>query len=80
LWLQDNSRVVPFEVTANARALTGCAGLGLVAETSKAIGMTRALSKAAAGARSWLVHDPGKVLRAVALTLAGGGDACGTWR
>lgn len=75
LRVQDNSRVVPFEVTATARALTGRAGLGLVAETSKAIGMTRALSKAVQGARSWTVHDPGKVLRDVALTLADGGDA-----
>lgn len=75
LRVQDNSRVVPFDVTADARALTGRAGLGLVAETAKAIGMTRALSKAVAGARSWTVHDPGKVLRDVALTLADGGDA-----
>ncbi len=73
--VQDNSRVVPFEVTANGRGLTGRAGLSLVAETAKAIGATRALSKAVGRSRSWSLHDPGKVLRDVALTLADGGDA-----
>ena len=73
--VQRNSRVVPYEVTANARGLTGRAGLALVAETAKAIGASRALSRAARGARSWSLHDPGKVLRDVALTLADGGDA-----
>lgn len=75
LRVQDNSRVVPFEVTANARGLTGRAGLSLVAETAKAIGASRALSKAVGRSRSWSLHDPGKVLRDVALTLADGGDA-----
>src|SRR5680860_14017 len=74
LRVQVNSRVVGFEVTADARALTGRAGLGLVAETAKAIGMVRALSQAVGRARSWVVHDPGKVLSDVALTLADGGD------
>ncbi len=73
--VQDNSRVVPFEVTANAAGLTGRAGLALVAETAKAIGMTAALSRAVGRSRSWSLHDPGKVLRDVALTLADGGDA-----
>lgn len=75
LRVQHNSRVVPYEVTAEATGLTGRAGLGLVAETAKAIGATRALSEAVRGARSWTLHDPGKVLRDVALTLADGGDA-----
>jgi len=75
LRVKDNSRVVPYEVTAEATGLTGRAGLGLVAETAKAIGATRGLSKAVGGARSWSLHDPGKVLRDVALTLADGGDA-----
>jgi hypothetical protein len=35
LRVQRNSRVVPFDVTANARGLTGRAGLSLVAETAK---------------------------------------------
>ena len=73
--VKDNSRVVPYEVTANATGLTGRAGLGLVAETAKAIGADRALSAAVGRSRSWLLHDPGKVLRDVALTLADGGDA-----
>lgn len=73
--VQDNRRVVPFQVTAEASGLTGRAGLSLVAETAKAIGATAALSKAVGRSRSWSLHDPGKVLRDVALTLADGGDA-----
>ena len=73
--VKDNSRVVGYEVTADATGLTGRAGLGLVAETAKAIGLTSGLSAAVGGARSWALHDPGKVLRDVALTLADGGDA-----
>lgn len=75
LQVQHNSRVVPFEVTADAVGLTGRAGLSLVAETSKAIGLSRGLSNALRHARSWSLHDPGKVIRDVALTLADGGDA-----
>ena len=75
LRVQRNSRVVPFDVTANARGLTGRAGLSLVAETAKATGLSRGLSKALGKARSWSLHDPGKVIRDVALTLADGGDA-----
>jgi hypothetical protein len=75
LRVQHNSRVVPFDVTADARGLTGRAGLGLVAETSKAVGLSRGLSQALGGVRSWSLHDPGKVVRDVALTLADGGDA-----
>jgi hypothetical protein len=73
--VQDNSRVVPFDVTANGRGLTGRAGLSLVAETAKAIGMSSSLSEALGRSRSWSLHDPGKVIRDVALTLADGGDA-----
>ena len=46
-----------------------------MAATAKAIGADRALSEAVGGARAWSLHDPGKVLRDVALTLADGGDA-----
>ena len=73
--VQRNSRVVPYDVTATATGLTGRAGLGLVAETAKAIGLSGALSKGVGAARSWSLHDPGKVLRDVALTLVDGGDA-----
>jgi len=33
------------------------------------------LSEVVGGARSWVLHDPGKVLGDIALTLADGGDA-----
>ena len=75
VWVKDNSRVVGYEVTADATGLTGRAGLGLVAATAKAVGLTSALSEAVGGARSWVLHDPGKVLGDIALTLADGGDA-----
>lgn len=47
----------------------------MVAATAKAIGLTLALSRTVGRSRSWSLHDPGKVLLDVALTLADGGDA-----
>lgn len=70
-----NTTSRPFEVTADATGLTGRVGLGLVAATADRIGATRALSAAVGHTRAWTVHDPGKVLRDVALTLVDGGDA-----
>jgi hypothetical protein len=55
--------------------MTGRAGLGLLARTANRIGLTKALSKAVSGCRSWKDHDPGKVVRDIVLTLADGGDA-----
>jgi Transposase DDE domain group 1 len=63
------------EVTADGRGMTGRAGLGLLARTANRIGLTRALSDAVGGCRSWRDHDPGKVVRDMVLTLADGGDA-----
>jgi hypothetical protein len=37
--------------------------------------VTKALSDAVGGCRSWKQHDPGKVVRDIVLTLADGGDA-----
>ncbi|MGH8901321.1 MAG: IS1380 family transposase [Egibacteraceae bacterium] len=62
-------------MTADGRGMTGRAGLGLLARTANRIGLTKALSDAVSGCRSWRDHDPGKVVRDVALTLADGGDA-----
>lgn len=64
-----------FEVTDDGRGVAARAGLGLVAEVADRIGLTAGLSDATRHTRSWLVHDPGKVLRDVALTLVDGGDA-----
>jgi hypothetical protein len=66
---------VPFEVAGDGTGLAGRACLGLVAELTDRSGLTGELSHAVGGVRRWLVHDPGKVLRDVALTLVDGGDA-----
>jgi hypothetical protein len=66
---------VPFEVAGDGTGLAGRAGLGLVAELAARSGLSGELSHAVGGVRRWLVHDPGKVLRDVALTLVDGGDA-----
>ncbi|MGH8904081.1 MAG: IS1380 family transposase [Egibacteraceae bacterium] len=63
------------EVSADGRGMTGRAGLGLLARTANRVGLTKALSDAVGGCRSWRDHDPGKVVRDLVLTLADGGDA-----
>ncbi|MGH8903816.1 MAG: hypothetical protein ACRDYA_19610 [Egibacteraceae bacterium] len=63
------------EVSADGRGMAGRAGLGLLARTANRVGLTKALSEAVGGCRSWRDHDPGKVVRDLALTLADGGDA-----
>ncbi|MGH8904759.1 MAG: transposase, partial [Egibacteraceae bacterium] len=63
------------EVSADGRGMTGRAGLGLLARTANRVGLTKALSQAVGGCRSWRDHDPGKVVRDLVLTLADGGDA-----
>ena len=47
--VKEHSRVVGYEVTADAAGLTGSAELGLVAATATAIGLASALSEAAGG-------------------------------
>lgn len=66
---------VPFEVTGDGSGLAGRAGLGLVAELADRSGLSGELSQAVGAVRRWAQHDPGKVLRDVALTLVDGGDA-----
>jgi hypothetical protein len=75
LRVHDNSRRGKFAVTADGRGMTGRAGTALLAETADTLGLTGALSQLAGGCRSWAVHDPGKVLRDMVVTLADGGDA-----
>jgi hypothetical protein len=64
-----------FEVTADGRGTTGRTGTALLAEAADRLGLTAALSTAVGGCRSWLLHDPGKVVRDLVVTLADGGDA-----
>jgi Transposase DDE domain group 1 len=63
------------EVTADGEGLVSHAGIALLVELADRAGLTAALSNALAptrGRRS--AHDPGRVLRDVAVMLADGGD------
>jgi len=63
------------QVVADAEGLTSRAGTALVAALADRVGLTAALSEALAGLRERRSrHDPGRVLRDLALTLADGGD------
>jgi hypothetical protein len=55
--------------------MTGRSGTALLAETADRIGLTAGLSRSVGGCRSWVRHDPGKVVRDLVVTLADGGDA-----
>jgi hypothetical protein len=63
------------EVTADGEGLVSHAGAALVVELADRAGLTGALSAAMAGTRERCsAHDPGRVLRDVAVMLADGGD------
>src|ERR1035437_9144851 len=62
-------------VTADGTGLVGHAGSALVAGVADRVGLTRALSAAMAPSRERRsAHDPGVVLRDLAVMLADGGD------
>ena len=62
-------------VVADAEGLTSRAGTALVAALADRVGLTAALSEALAGLRERRSrHDPGRVVRDLALMLADGGD------
>jgi hypothetical protein len=63
------------EVTADGEGLVSHAGAALLVELADRAGLTGALSEALAPTRERRsVHDPGRVLRDVAVMLADGGD------
>lgn len=63
------------QVVADAEGLTSRAGTVLVAGVADRVGLTAGLAEALAGLRERRSrHDPGRVLRDLALTLADGGD------
>jgi hypothetical protein len=64
-----------FVVTADGQGMTGRSGTALLAETADRIGLTAGLSRSVGGCRSWIEHDPGKVIRDLVVMLADGGDA-----
>jgi Transposase DDE domain group 1 len=63
------------EVTADGEGLVSHAGVALLVELADRVGLTAAMSEAMAEVRERRsAHDPGRVLRDVAVMLADGGD------
>ena len=63
------------EVTADGEGLVSHAGVALLVEVADRVGLTTAMSEAMAETRERRsAHDPGRVLRDVAVMLADGGD------
>ncbi len=69
------ARLGTVEVTADGVGLVSHAGVALLVELADRVGLTGALSDALAGTRERRsAHDPGRVVRDVAVMLADGGD------
>jgi hypothetical protein len=69
------ARLRTVEVTADGEGLVSHAGVALLVELADRVGLTAALSGALAESRERRsAHDPGRVLRDVAVMLADGGD------
>jgi len=67
-------RRINVAVTSDGEGLVSHAGAALLAETADRIGLTGALSRAVAGVRQRQGrHDPGRVLRDLAVMIADGG-------
>src|SRR5215217_3517028 len=63
------------DVASDAAGLVSHAGAALLAEVADRTGLTRALSRALAAVRERRGrHDPGRVIRDLAVMLADGGD------
>src|SRR3954454_9822429 len=75
LKVQRAGRRFTVEVAADGEGLVSHAGAALVAEAADQLGLTQALSRALAGVRQRRSkHDPGRVVRDLAVMLADGGD------
>jgi hypothetical protein len=73
--VQRNCREFTVEVTADGEGVVSHAGTALLAETADRIGLTDALSKGLAPMRERRgAHDPGRVVRDIAVMLASGGE------
>jgi len=75
LRVKRNRRRHRLAVTTDGRGMTGRAGTALLAEAADTVGLTAGLSAAVGDCRRWEVHEPGKVVRDLVVTLADGGDA-----
>ena len=74
--VQRDGRSFTVEVTADGEGLVSHAGSALLARVADKTGLTRAFSGALAGMRERRSgHDPGRVVRDLAVMLADGGDA-----
>ncbi len=73
--VKRTARLETVEVTADGEGLVSHAGVALLVELADRVGLTGGLSGALAGTRERRsAHDPGRVLRDVAVMLADGGD------
>jgi Transposase DDE domain group 1 len=73
--VKPEARFGTVEVTADGEGLVSHAGVALLVELADRVGLTAAFSDALAGTRERRsAHDPGRVLRDVAVMLADGGD------
>lgn len=73
--VKPEARVGTVEVTADGEGLVSRAGAVLLVELADRVGLTAGVSVALAGTRERRsAHDPGRVLRDVAVMLADGGD------
>jgi Transposase DDE domain group 1 len=75
LWVQRDGRRFTVEVAPDGEGLVSHAGAALLVEAADRLGLTRALSQGLAGMRERRGrHDPGRVVRDLAVMLADGGD------
>jgi hypothetical protein len=75
LRVQRDGRSLTVDVTADGAGLVSHAGASLLAEAADRLGLTDALSRALAPMRERRgKHDPGRVVRDLAVMLADGGD------
>lgn len=75
LRVQRDGRSFTVDVTADGEGLVSHAGAALLAEAADRLGLTGALSRALSGVRERRgKHDPGRVVRDLAVMLADGGD------
>ena len=75
LRVQRDGRSFTVEVTPDGEGVVSHAGAALLAEAADRLGLTRALSQGLAGMRERRGrHDPGRVVRDLAVMLADGGD------
>jgi Transposase DDE domain group 1 len=75
LKVTHGGRSVTVEVTADGTGLVSHAGTALVAQVADKVGLTRALSLRLAGLKQRRRgHDPGRVIRDLAVMLADGGE------